>query len=164
MAWRPSDRWSTGGAGHLEASQWVSLLSATSYWRPIANKKDKKIVFVTNNATKSRKSYKQKFDQLGIDVHVVSVGARRRTSNHTVFGWQDEIYGSAYAAAVYLSSVVKVPKGKKVYVIGQSGLEEELRDEGLTYIGGTVLNIKIWIVAISKTDITYDILLTGPRG
>ncbi|KDR76871.1 hypothetical protein GALMADRAFT_245964 [Galerina marginata CBS 339.88] len=80
---------------------------------------NKKVVFVTNNATKSRKSYKTKFDQLGVEAHV------------------DEIYGSAYAAAVYLSSVINLPKTKKVYVIGQGGLEEELRDEGLTFIGGT---------------------------
>jgi len=33
---------------------------------------DKKVVFVTNNATKSRKSYKTKFDQLGVEAHVVS--------------------------------------------------------------------------------------------
>ena len=35
-------------------------------------KKDKKVVFVTNNAAKSRKSYKSKFDQLGVQTHVVS--------------------------------------------------------------------------------------------
>lgn len=52
--------------------------------------------------------------------------------------FQDEIYGSAYAAAVYISSVIKLPKDKKVYVIGQAGLEEELQDEGIVYIGGTV--------------------------
>lgn len=33
----------------------------------------KKLVFVTNNATKSRKSYKKKFDQLGLNVHVVRI-------------------------------------------------------------------------------------------
>ena len=32
----------------------------------------KRIFFVTNNATKSRKSYKKKFDQLGLEAHVVS--------------------------------------------------------------------------------------------
>ncbi|PBK90704.1 2-phosphoglycolate phosphatase [Armillaria gallica] len=79
----------------------------------------KSVLFVTNNATKSRKSYKGKFDQLGVEAHV------------------DEIYGSAYAAAVYLSSVIKLPKDKKVYVIGMAGLEEELRDEGVSYLGGT---------------------------
>ncbi|KAK7469224.1 hypothetical protein VKT23_003713 [Stygiomarasmius scandens] len=79
----------------------------------------KNILFVTNNATKSRKSYKGKFDQLGVEANV------------------DEIYGSAYAAAVYISSVMKLPKDKKVYVIGMKGLEEELRNEGVAYIGGT---------------------------
>lgn len=53
-------------------------------------------------------------------------------------GSQDEVFGSAYASAVYLSSVLKLPKGKKVYVIGMDGLEEELRDEGIDFIGGTV--------------------------
>ncbi|KAI0943030.1 hypothetical protein AcW1_002767 [Taiwanofungus camphoratus] len=76
-------------------------------------------MFVTNNATKSRKNYKKKFDLLGVQAHV------------------EEIFGSAYASAVYLSSVMKLPKDKKVYVIGMSGLEEELREEGISFIGGT---------------------------
>lgn len=33
----------------------------------------KKIIFVTNNATKSRKSYKSKFDKLGVEAHLVSI-------------------------------------------------------------------------------------------
>ncbi|CAL1709743.1 unnamed protein product [Somion occarium] len=76
-------------------------------------------MFVTNNATKSRKSYKTKFDKLGVQAHV------------------DEIYGSAFASAVYISSVVKLPKDKRVYVIGMTGIEEELREEGISYLGGT---------------------------
>lgn len=52
---------------------------------------------------------------------------------------KDEIYGSAYASAVYLSSVIKLPKEKKVYVIGMSGLEEELNGEGIKFMGGTVI-------------------------
>jgi 4-nitrophenyl phosphatase len=51
---------------------------------------------------------------------------------------QDEIYGSAYAAAVYISSVMNLPKEKKVYVIGMAGMEEELQEEGVSYLGGTV--------------------------
>ncbi|KAJ7598762.1 HAD-like domain-containing protein [Mycena floridula] len=85
----------------------------------LLRKHDKKILFVTNNATKSRRTYKGKFDRLGIPVDV------------------DEIYSSAYATAVYLSSVMKLPKDKKVYVIGMAGLEEELREEGISYTGGT---------------------------
>ena len=34
--------------------------------------------------------------------------------------------------------MVKFPKEKKVYVIGMEGLEEELREEGINYVGGTV--------------------------
>ncbi|PPR01234.1 hypothetical protein CVT24_005998 [Panaeolus cyanescens] len=49
----------------------------------------------------------------------------------------DEIYGAAYASAVYLSSVLKLPKHKKAYVIGMAGLEEELREEGISFLGGT---------------------------
>ncbi|KAJ2981833.1 hypothetical protein NUW54_g10821 [Trametes sanguinea] len=79
----------------------------------------KSVLFVTNNATKSRKNYKKKFDSLGVEAHV------------------DEIFGSAFASAVYISSVMKMPKDKKVYVIGMAGLEEELREEGIQYIGGT---------------------------
>ncbi|OJT05892.1 4-nitrophenylphosphatase [Trametes pubescens] len=79
----------------------------------------KSVLFVTNNATKSRANYKKKFDSLGVEAHV------------------DEIYGSAYASAVYISSVMKLPKDKKVYVIGMGGLEEELREEGISFIGGT---------------------------
>jgi len=85
----------------------------------ILRDRKKKVLFVTNNATKSRKAYKSKFDKLGVEAHV------------------DEIYGSAYASAVYISSVLKMPKDKKVYVIGMSGVEEELRNEGVSFIGGT---------------------------
>jgi len=80
---------------------------------------NKRIIFVTNNATKSRRSYKKKFDKLGVQAHV------------------DEIFGSAYASAVYLSSVAKLSKDRKVYVIGEGGMEEELEEEGFQHLGGT---------------------------
>ena len=37
--------------------------------------------------------------------------------------------------------MIKLPKTKKVYVIGMAGLEEELRDEGIQVLGGTVMNV-----------------------
>ena len=46
--------------------------------------------------------------------------------------------GSAYASAVYISTVMKLPKDKKVYVVGMSGIEDELREEGISFLGGTV--------------------------
>ena len=55
----------------------------------------KKLVFVTNNSTKSRKGYLGKFTSLGLDVSA------------------EEIYSSSYAAAAYLESI-NFPKEKKV--------------------------------------------------
>jgi 4-nitrophenyl phosphatase len=79
----------------------------------------KGVIFVTNNASKSREAYKSKFDKLGVQAEV------------------EEIFGSAYASAVYISSVLKLPKTSKVYVVGMSGIEHELASEGIAYIGGT---------------------------
>ena len=43
-----------------------------TFWSDVAlGGLDKSIIFVTNNATKSRKNYKKKFDKLGIDATVV---------------------------------------------------------------------------------------------
>ena len=55
----------------------------------------KKLVFVTNNSTKSRKGYLGKFTSLGLNVSA------------------EEIYSSSYAAAAYLESI-NFPKEKKV--------------------------------------------------
>ncbi|KAF8471835.1 HAD-like domain-containing protein [Kalaharituber pfeilii] len=84
--------------------------------------KGKQIVFVTNNSTKSRTEYKKKFAKLGIPVEV------------------DEIFGSAYSSAIYISRVLRLPAGHKVYVIGESGIEEELRSESIPFLGGTDLD------------------------
>jgi len=81
--------------------------------------KGKQIVFVTNNSTKSRRAYKKKLDSLGIPAEV------------------NEIFGSAYSSAVYISRVIKLPPTKKVYVIGEAGIEEELASENISFFGGT---------------------------
>ena len=83
-------------------------------------KAGKKIIFVTNNAAKSRPQYLKTFEKLGIEAYT------------------EEIFGSGYAAAVYLSSILKFPKDKRVYVIGEAGLEEELDSVGIGHAGGTV--------------------------
>ncbi|EGG10109.1 uncharacterized protein MELLADRAFT_47200 [Melampsora larici-populina 98AG31] len=79
----------------------------------------KRLFFVTNNATKSRESFKSKFDRLGIEADL------------------DEIFGSAYATALYLKRILKFPEHKKVYVIGEKGVEDELASENIRYCGGT---------------------------
>jgi 4-nitrophenyl phosphatase len=80
-----------------------------------------------------------KFDGLGIEAHVVRQILRFSCYLRSCsLSGKDEIYCAAYASAVYISSVMKLPKDQKVYVIGMSGLEEELREEGVSFIGGTV--------------------------
>lgn len=54
---------------------------------------------------------------------------------------QNEIFGSAYASAVYMSKILQFPKDKRVYVIGQAGLEEELDAVGIAHAGGSVGHI-----------------------
>ncbi|XP_073048035.1 phosphoglycolate phosphatase 2 [Primulina eburnea] len=77
----------------------------------------KKLVFVTNNSTKSRRQYAKKFNSLGISIT------------------EDEIFSSSFAAAMYLK-VNSFPKDKKVYVIGEEGISEELELAGFTSLGG----------------------------
>ncbi|CAG8446510.1 1711_t:CDS:2 [Diversispora eburnea] len=48
---------------------------------------------------------------------------------------------NAYAAAYYLKNVIKFPNDKKVYVIGESGITEELSLEGFHYCGSYVIKI-----------------------
>ncbi|XP_017977430.1 PREDICTED: phosphoglycolate phosphatase 1B, chloroplastic [Theobroma cacao] len=79
--------------------------------------KGKRLVFVTNNSTKSRKQYGKKFETLGLNVT------------------EEEIFASSFAAAAYLKSI-NFPKDKKVYVIGEDGILKELELAGFQYLGG----------------------------
>ena len=50
----------------------------------------------------------------------------------------EEIFSSAYASAAYLKNILKLPADKKVYVIGEKGIEDELDALGIKHSGGTV--------------------------
>eukprot|EP00585_Thalassiosira_rotula_P011265 CAMPEP_0196159916 /NCGR_PEP_ID=MMETSP0910-20130528/46562_1 /TAXON_ID=49265 /ORGANISM="Thalassiosira rotula, Strain GSO102" /LENGTH=394 /DNA_ID=CAMNT_0041424841 /DNA_START=9 /DNA_END=1194 /DNA_ORIENTATION=- len=78
----------------------------------------KKMYFVTNNSTKSRAGYKKKFDSLGLDVPA------------------EEIFSSSFAAAAYLEQTKFKESGKKVYVVGEVGIQEELDLIGVPHFGG----------------------------
>jgi len=78
----------------------------------------KKMFFVTNNSTKSRAGYKKKFDSLGLNVPA------------------EEIFSSSFAAAAYLEQTKFKDTGKKVYIIGEIGICEELDMIGVPWIGG----------------------------
>lgn len=87
--------------------------------------KGKKTVFVTNNSTKSRPEYLKKLTGLGIPGDV------------------EEIFGSAYSSAIYISRILKLQAPKnKVFVLGEAGIENELREENVPFIGGTDPNLR----------------------
>lgn len=77
------------------------------------------VIFVTNNSTKSRDDYLHKFEKLGIQ------GITK-----------DEVFGSSYASAVYVDKILKLPKDKKVWVLGEAGIETELKQLGYNTLGG----------------------------
>ncbi|KFA79586.1 hypothetical protein S40288_01119 [Stachybotrys chartarum IBT 40288] len=80
----------------------------------------KRTVFVTNNSTKSRAEYLKKLQKAKIPSEV------------------DDVFGSSYSAAIYISRILKPPVGKnKVFVLGEAGVEQELESEGIPHIGGT---------------------------
>ncbi|MCD7460201.1 Phosphoglycolate phosphatase 1A, chloroplastic [Datura stramonium] len=83
----------------------------------LLREKGKRLVFVTNNSTKSRKQYGKKFETLGLSVS------------------EEEIFASSFAAAAYLKSI-DFPKDKKVYVVGEDGILKELELAGIQYLGG----------------------------
>lgn len=77
----------------------------------------KRCFFVTNNSTKSRKGYKAKFDSLALNVP------------------PEEIFSSSFAAAAYFEQTNFKATGKKVYVIGEKGIGEELDLIGVPWFG-----------------------------
>ena len=102
-----------------------SLIDKVPSVLEMLRKLGKKIFFVTNNSTKSRKGYKGKFESLGLDVE------------------PEEIFSSSFAAAAYLEQTEFKKTGKKVYIIGEVGIEEELDLIGVPYIGASSDNDKI---------------------
>ena len=83
-------------------------------------KNGKKFAFVTNNSSKSRQEYLAKFSSLGIQ------GVTK-----------DHIFPTCYAAVQALESDLQVPKKSKIWVLGDSGIEDELEEAGYIPVGGT---------------------------
>ncbi|KAG9328971.1 hypothetical protein AGOR_G00090410 [Albula goreensis] len=81
----------------------------------LLKKNGKRVFFVTNNSTKTRKMYADKLAKLGFNAT------------------EDEVFGTAYCSAVYLKTVSKV-KGK-VYLIGSNAMKQELESVGIDQVG-----------------------------
>lgn len=96
------------------------LLPSVTETLTLLKSRNKIVIFVTNNSTKSRNDYIQKFEKLGINGVTKS-----------------EVFGSSYASAVYVEKILKLPKDKKVWVLGEEGIETELNELGYETIGGS---------------------------
>ncbi|KAF3451903.1 hypothetical protein FNV43_RR07999 [Rhamnella rubrinervis] len=93
------------------------LIDGVAQTLDMLRSKEKKLAFITNNSTKSRRQNAEKFCSLGISVT------------------EDEIFTSSFAAAMFLK-VNNFPQDKKVYVIGGEGILEELQLAGFAGLGG----------------------------
>ncbi|XP_075949463.1 glycerol-3-phosphate phosphatase [Anarhichas minor] len=81
----------------------------------LLKEKGKKVFFVTNNSTKTRKMYVDKMSTLGFKAS------------------EEEVFGTAYCSAMYLKTVCELEG--KVYLIGSDAMREELEAVGIRQTG-----------------------------
>jgi len=81
----------------------------------LLQKLGKKVLFITNNSTKTRHEYLEKLSKLGFSATA------------------DDIFGSAYTSALYLKHVHKITG--KVYVVGNESMGKELSNVGINHFG-----------------------------
>ncbi|XP_038130154.1 glycerol-3-phosphate phosphatase [Cyprinodon tularosa] len=87
------------------ASQVINLLK----------ERGKKVFFVTNNSTKTRKMYAEKMSAMGFNVT------------------ENEVFGTAYCCAAYLKTICKLEG--KVYLVGSPAMRQELEAVGIQQTG-----------------------------
>lgn len=97
----------------------------------------KKIIFATNNSTKTREEFQQKLTKLGYKCHL------------------PELFPTSYSTAVYLNSI---GFDKKVYVVGMSGIAGELEKFGIESTGvGLEPTPSQWTPGMADVDLDDDV-------
>lgn len=81
----------------------------------LLKKNGKKVFFVTNNSSKTRRLYADKMSLLGFNVT------------------EDDVFGTAYCSAMYLKTVCKLQG--KVYLVGSNAMKQELEAVGIQQTG-----------------------------
>lgn len=82
----------------------------------------KKVIFCSNNSTKSRKDFYDRFASQGLQVNM------------------EDIYSSAYTTAAYIRSLPRAvfdPATQAAFVMGFTGILEELRLRGVQALDGS---------------------------
>ncbi len=104
--------------------------------------KRKKVRFLTNNASKSRRDYARKLNEMRIECD------------------EEEVITSSYGAAIYLKE--KYKKGKCV-VIGEEGLKSELAEQGFEVVSGREGEDANFVVVGIDRNFNYVKLTTALR-
>jgi HAD superfamily hydrolase (TIGR01457 family) len=99
-------------------------------------RRNRRVFFFTNNATKSRDDYREKLIGMNIPVE------------------NSDIMTSAYATALYLRE--RNTTGLKAYVVGESGLVHELLEAGITVVDSGSDEPVDFVVAGLDRMFTYD--------
>ncbi|XP_012722702.2 glycerol-3-phosphate phosphatase [Fundulus heteroclitus] len=81
----------------------------------LLKERGKRVLFVTNNSTKTRSMYAEKMSALGFNVT------------------EDEVFGTAFCCAAYLQTVCAL-RGK-VYLLGSAAMQQELQAVGIQHVG-----------------------------
>ncbi|XP_040031636.2 glycerol-3-phosphate phosphatase [Gasterosteus aculeatus] len=82
----------------------------------LLKEKGKRVFFVTNNSTKTRKMYAEKMSALGLRAA------------------EDEVFSTAFCCAAYLRAVCRL-EGGKVYLVGSEAMARELEAVGIRQTG-----------------------------
>lgn len=98
-------------------------------------KMGKKLIFLTNNSTKTREEYAKILSELGLDVDA------------------SEIMTSAYATAVLLS---KESGNGSCYVIGEKGLKSELKNAGFEILARDEAEEASYLVVGIDRGLSYE--------
>jgi len=97
----------------------------------------KKIVFATNNSTKSKEEFMEKLTKMGYIVNF------------------NELFPTSYSAASYLKSI---EFKKKVYVVGSSGIVNELAKVGIESLGvGPDITPEDWSAGMAPVRLDPDV-------
>lgn len=117
-----------------------SLIEGTREAIESLRERGKELLFLTNNSTRTRSYYRQKFLEFGMEVE------------------ESDVMTSAYATALYLS---ERGEGVGCYVVGEEGLKEELENFGFEVVSRDRAEEASFVVVGMDRGLTYDKIWGG---
>jgi len=90
-----------------------TLLPGVKQTLETLERRGEKICFLSNNSTLSRKGYYKKLTRWGLKIK------------------EEQLYPSSYLCTLYLKNYKKISPDERVMVIGEKGLFEELKTQGI---------------------------------